>query len=64
MPNTPAIPEFLIRQSDEALRNAHARAMGASAVHQARGAFYFAELCENRATEILAILDSRASVAA
>lgn len=56
-----AHPAFLTRQPTDALLAAHARAMGASAVHQSRGAFYFAELCEERAKQILAVLDERAA---
>ena len=56
--------ELLGRQSSEALLIAHARAIGASAVHQARGAFCMAELCEDRADAILQVLDARRAEAA
>lgn len=57
MPNA---PNPYAQHSDAVLRVAHAKAMGASALHQAGGRFYFAELCEARALEILAELDRRA----
>jgi hypothetical protein len=58
-----ALPDFLTRQTTPALRAAHAKAMAASALHQAAGRFYFASLCEERAKDILAVLDQRAAQA-
>jgi hypothetical protein len=57
-------PEFLTRQTTSALKNAQGRALAAAAIHQARGAFYMAELCEKRAAEILAVLSDRAQAEA
>lgn len=57
-------PEFLTKQSTEALKIAHGRALAVTAVHQARGLFHFAQLCEDRATAIMAVLSDRASVEA
>jgi hypothetical protein len=57
-------PAYLIGQSTEALKMAHGKALGAAAIHQAGGRFYFAELCEGRAAEIMALLSDRLAKAA
>ena len=45
--------------ADAEIRILHARAMGAAAIHQAGGRFYMAELCEQRAQDLLAVIDLR-----
>lgn len=59
-----AHPSYLIGQSTEALKIAYGKALGAAAIHQAGGRFYFAELCEKRAAEIMALLSERLAQAA
>jgi hypothetical protein len=61
---TAAHPSYLIGQSTEALKVAHGKAIAAAAIHQAGGRFYFAELCEKRAAEIMALLSDRLEKAA
>ncbi len=55
--------EFLAKRcaalSEADIRILHAKAMGASAIHQAGGRFYMAELCEDRANDLLKVLDRR-----
>lgn len=55
-----AHPAYLTCQHTEALKIAHGRALAAAAVHQARGLLHFAKLCEDRATEVMAVLADRA----
>lgn len=45
--------------TDAQVRGLHASAMAASAVHQAGGRFYMAELCEDRAKDLLEVLAQR-----
>jgi len=61
---TAAHPDFLTRQPTDALKLAHGKALAACAIHQAGGRFYFAELCEKRAADIMAVLADRTAEAA
>lgn len=44
---------------DDAVKALQGRAIAAAAIHQAGGRFYMAELCEQRAADLLGVLAQR-----